>query len=321
MLFILFLILFQGCKERTQTSVSSVGRPYQILVVLPDGESHSLLASMVKRLFSQPERSLPQLEPMFGVSLTTQSKLIETQRLFRNIFIVNVNPDEFTSTKLHVATDVASCPQLVVELQSPSIDECQQYVSASAQKLLSLFSRREMELAVRRMEKDGTHRFSAQVDSVMKVSIALPSEIDAIRIDGSSIWLSSRRMNAMNICLYTYPYVSEQVFSVDSVETHRNKALSSLIRGTGKNSSMSTVAGTVTGRNTSISGAYAYRASGLWQMEGEPMGGPFVSYSIVDTLRARVVVAEGFVYAPEKQKLPLVRRLEASVNTLRIIDN
>ena len=55
---------------------------------------------------------------------------------------------------------------------------------------------------------------------------------------------------------------------------------------------------------------------GLWKMEHDAMGGPFVSHSRVDTLNNRVVVAEGFVYAPEKMKRGLIRRLEAALYTL-----
>ena len=58
---------------------------------------------------------------------------------------------------------------------------------------------------------------------------------------------------------------------------------------------------------------------GLWKMEHDAMGGPFVSHSRVDTLNNRVVVAEGFVYAPEKMKrglrcTPFACRVSKPVN-------
>jgi len=48
------------------------------------------------------------------------------------------------------------------------------------------------------------------------------------------------------------------------------------------------------------------------------MGGPFVSYSQVDSANNRVIVAEGFVYAPEKKKRPFIRQLEAAIQTLEM---
>ena len=53
-------------------------------------------------------------------------------------------------------------------------------------------------------------------------------------------------------------------------------------------------------------------------MEGDFMGGPFVSHSRVDEKNHRVVVAEVFVYSPEKMKRNLLRQVEASLYTLKL---
>ena len=45
---------------------------------------------------------------------------------------------------------------------------------------------------------------------------------------------------------------------------------------------------------------YAMEMRGLWYMEHDAMGDPFVSHFRIDTETNRVVVVEGFVYAPEK---------------------
>ena len=48
------------------------------------------------------------------------------------------------------------------------------------------------------------------------------------------------------------------------------------------------------------------------------MGGPYVSHHRVDTENNRVIVVEGFVYAPEKMKRGMIRRLEGSLYTLML---
>ena len=57
---------------------------------------------------------------------------------------------------------------------------------------------------------------------------------------------------------------------------------------------------------------------GLWRMQGDMMGGPFVSHTRLDKKNHRVVVAEGFVYAPETDKRNFMRRIEAALFTLRL---
>ena len=48
------------------------------------------------------------------------------------------------------------------------------------------------------------------------------------------------------------------------------------------------------------------------------MGGPFVSHARVDERNNRVVVVEGFVYAPETDKRNFIRRVESALYTLRL---
>ena len=71
-------------------------------------------------------------------------------------------------------------------------------------------------------------------------------------------------------------------------------------------------------KNIAVKGEYAFEARGLWYMKGDMMGGPFVSHARVDRPNGRVVVVEGFVYAPEKPKRDLMRQLEAVLYTLKL---
>ena len=48
------------------------------------------------------------------------------------------------------------------------------------------------------------------------------------------------------------------------------------------------------------------------------MGGPFVSHAQLDEARQRVIVVEGFVYAPETDKRNFLRRIEAALFTLEL---
>jgi hypothetical protein len=53
-------------------------------------------------------------------------------------------------------------------------------------------------------------------------------------------------------------------------------------------------------------------------MSNAAMGGPFVSYSCVDEVNERVIVAEVFVYAPNKEKRQYIRDMEAILLTLKL---
>ena len=51
-------------------------------------------------------------------------------------------------------------------------------------------------------------------------------------------------------------------------------------------------------------------------MKGDAMGGPFICHAICKKEEKKVVVAEGFIYAPETRKRELIKQLEAVLYTL-----
>ncbi len=55
---------------------------------------------------------------------------------------------------------------------------------------------------------------------------------------------------------------------------------------------------------------------GLWELHGDFMGGPFVSYTVVDERHNRVVTLDGFVYNPGHDKRDLLRQIESLLYTL-----
>ena len=50
------------------------------------------------------------------------------------------------------------------------------------------------------------------------------------------------------------------------------------------------------------------------------MGGPFVSYTLLDTVYNRVVTVDGFLYAPSDPKRDLLRQVEAILKSLTVTD-
>jgi len=63
-------------------------------------------------------------------------------------------------------------------------------------------------------------------------------------------------------------------------------------------------------------GHFAVEMRGMWDLEGDFMGGPFLSYTFVDPRNNRIFTIDGFVYNPNEEKKDLVRQLEAILYTL-----
>ncbi len=57
---------------------------------------------------------------------------------------------------------------------------------------------------------------------------------------------------------------------------------------------------------------------GLWELENGFMGGPFVSHSVYDASRNRIVTVDGYIYYPNQKKRVKLKQLEAIIYSLEI---
>jgi len=58
---------------------------------------------------------------------------------------------------------------------------------------------------------------------------------------------------------------------------------------------------------------------GLWDLENGFMGGPFISHSVYDANRGRIVTVDAYIYHPNLKKRVKMRQLEAIVYSMEII--
>jgi hypothetical protein len=58
---------------------------------------------------------------------------------------------------------------------------------------------------------------------------------------------------------------------------------------------------------------------GLWELENGYMGGPFVSHSVYDATRNRIITVDGYIYHPNQKKRVLMRQLEAIIYSMEIM--
>ena len=126
-------------------------------------------------------------------------------------------------------------------------------------------------------------------------------------------WRTGPAYCQMHLCLYAYR--SDSLNAAEYVE-RRNDIMRRNIKGASDSIYMSTFVPSVRSQKARRNGRTVMRISGMWQMEGDMMGGPFVSHCILDSPTRRVVVAEAFVYAPDYDKTAMMNRLEKAVQTL-----
>ena len=310
--------VFAFCQKDGKSIVTPVssGRPYEVLVVADD-KCWNSPDSALFHVLDTDVPGLPQPERSFRISRVRPEYFDRSTRLFRNIIIADIQ-DIYTQTKFKYTRDAYSSPQMIMTIQSPNQEEFAEYVSKNGQVIIDFFTRAEMNREVKLLEKKHNDVLSAKVQSFFDCDIWMPVELASYKVGQQFLWASSN-LNDLNFVIYTYPYTSKGTFTKAYFIEKRDSVMKANIPGAKEGMYMVTADSIfVEARNIAVQGDYAYEVRGLWEIENDAMGGPFVSHVRVDRTNGRIVVVEGFVYNPGKLKRDQIRKLNAALYTLKL---
>lgn len=327
LIFLSILLLITACagekhpngQRRSKASLltpTSSGNPYEVMVVADDSVYNGYAGKALKTILDRPLLGLPQAEEQFHKSHITQKNFNKITNIFRNIVRINISR-EFTKAKMKVEHDVHSTPQLVITIQGPNQVMVSQYITEHTRDITSLITSQEINAAANNLYYEHNVKFAMKVKEMFDCDFYIPVDINKMKTGKDFIWASDDGLSVIqNICIYSLPYVSEKMLTRNPYIALRDKVMADNIPGAHEGSVMRTNHEFVWTKNIRVRDDVAMEARGLWEMSKEAMGGPFVSHSRIDTINNRIIVVEGFVYAPDKMKRTMIRRLEAALYTL-----
>lgn len=297
------------------TPVSS-GNPYEIMVVADDSVWTGWAGKALQAILDKPIIGLNQEEEQFHKSHVTEKHYDQVTNIFRNIIRIKIGK-EFTVAKMKYEKDVHSTPQLILNIQGPNQFEISTFITEHTKQIESLFITEEINREANDLMYKHNIKFAKKVKEMFDCEFYIPTSIKKMKIGEDFIWASDDGASTIqNICIYSLPYVSEKMFLKRPYMALRDTIMKKNIPGRDEFDWMQTNHEFVWTKNISVNGMYAMEARGLWEMSKSAMGGPFISHSRIDKKNNRVIIVEGFVYAPNKMKRTMLRRLEAALYTL-----
>lgn len=301
------------------TPVSS-GRPYEMLVVIDKGMWERPAGRALFDVLDSDVPGLPQPERSFRISQIIPSKFDRGFRIFRNIIDVDIQPI-YTQPKLKYSRDSYASPQMIMTIQAPDEQSFEEFVAKNRQVIVDFFTKAEMNRQINLLKEKYSPVVAAKVGSIFGCDVRIPAELERYKEGKDFLWASSDNNStntSLNFVIYSYPYTDKNTFTKDYFVHKRDSVMKINIPGAREGQYIQTDADYVDVKDLAVKGEYAFEARGLWYMENDMMGGPFVSHARVDRPNGRVVVVEGFVFAPEKKKRDLMRKLEAALYTLNL---
>ena len=306
-------------KKKTLLMPNASGLPYEMLVVMDEEQWERPLGRAVFNVLDTDVPGLPQSERSFRISRVDPSGFNSNMfRIMRNVIKVDIQ-NIYTQPKLKFARNVYAYPQMVMTLQAPDEASLAQYVEENAQSIIDFFTKSEMNREIENLREKHNPDVSLMAKEIFGVDVWVPWELNKFKKGKDFFWASTNvGKKDMNIVLYAYPYTDKNTFTLEYFLNKRDSVMKANIPGGPEGSYMTTQHDYVYVQDATVHGKYAQVARGLWRVQGDRMGGPFVSHSRVDELNGRIIVAEAFVYAPESLKRDLMRRMEAALYTLQL---
>ena len=233
--------------------------------------------------------------------------------------------------------DVHAEPQLIMMVTAPSREGLLQNLDKYRSTILERFNQQETRVMENKVYSGGTHK--GLIDELQKRAgyyFLVPSGYDKeraffdpdeeARLRKAGInhfaWYSlGTDETVSNVMAYDKPYKGDSL-SRKKLLKIRNQVTKQFVEGAKKNAYMAiedryTDVPLIFEKQT-INDRMVYTLKGLWRMKNDFMGGPFRLYAIPDKANDRIVFIDGFVYAAGEDKKPLMKRVEAIMQTFKL---
>ena len=300
------------------TGKSVSGRAYEVLVVVDQQVWERPAGRALFNVLDTDVPGLPQSERSFRIMNAAPQHYDGTLKLLRNIIVVDIDPAKYTQPKFRYAKDLYASPQMVLTIQSPDEEQFAAFVTKYSQRIIDFFTHAEMNRQIALLEKKHNDFVSNKVKEMFGCDVWVPAELSSYKVGEDFFWAATNVATGdQNFVIYSYPYTDKRTFTKEFFMQKRDSVMAINIPGAREGMYMATDTLLSDVRPIMVQGAYCQEARGLWRIKGDFMGGPYVSHARVDEVNGRVIVAKIFVYSPDKLKRNLVRRIEASLSTVR----
>lgn len=322
-IFIISLIwFFSACDgDGTMLMKSVTGRPGETIVVISKGVWAGNVGDTIKRYLAQPQLCLPQEEPILNV-VNVPPDAFKTFETTRNIVLTRILPS-VTQPSVTIQYNVWARPQVVVTVQAA--DEAG-FVKIFAEKSDMIIAAILKAEKMRLLELYAQDKFKEQVisDSLLKAhkfNLNIPKGYDIVKDSSDFVWIRYESpLTSQGILAYWYPYVSDSAFVTSNLLQKRDSILRTHVPGALPGTYMTTERRFIVSQAFTYKGNYTVEIRGLWKVNGDFMGGPFVSLTTLDLARKRVLTVEGYIYSPKYNKRDYLRQVEAMIYSISFPD-
>ncbi|MGQ7868995.1 DUF4837 family protein [Sunxiuqinia sp. sy24] len=316
------VVALSSCQDsNTNMRKKITGKAGELVVVVPDATWEGATGKRFREVMAQPQLGLPQDEPIFDLINVPPSAFKEIFRTSRNIIRLKIS-NSVDSSKVEFKRDIWAWPQAVVDIRVQSTEEFNTLFDQYSDRIVAFMMRAErdrLQMNYKNYHDVGTKN---TIRDKFKIGLNVPPGFRVSKQSDDFAWIRYETPDiSQGIIIHTFPYTSDSTFTASYLLNKRDSLLKTQVPGPSESSYMTTERQVPPVFNVfELRKNYAAEMRGLWRVEGDYMGGPYINLSVLDAANNRIVMLDGYVYAPRFDKRNLLRQVEAMMLSLELPD-
>lgn len=307
-----------GRKDR------SIGGTAEIEVVTQNDEQwNDMIGDSIRHFFLDYQYGLPQPEARCDVAHINVSGFSNMFQKHKCILEVEINPS-LEKAVAETAEDLWAAPQRYVKISAPNATAWVELFEKQKEVYLQWFDKVERARILNVFRPTADKDIADAIAKKFGFTLIVPQGFYIAKNEPDFMWLRKElERSSSDLVIYQVPYQDTVQFNAESLVAMRNMMLGRYIPGPSEGSYMSTEVEFVPPLLTNVHdypAGYTMEMRGMWRVENNYMGGPFVSYTFADSRTGKLVTVEGFHYEPNQKKRNMLLQLESIAYSLKFVE-
>lgn len=317
------LLCIAGCKKNQKDEkkapmgamAHSVGKINELSVVIDNELWKSNIGDTIRKFFGAEVPGLPQEEPLFSMRQMPEEAFYGLARKNRTFLWIKKGKEE--KSNYSILTNKFATPQVGVVITGQTDDEITNLINKHHETIVSKYKLAETQEKQRRIKK--SLEKIPQLQEKLGITLNIPTAYRIAIEEDKFFWIRKDISHgSMNLMIYELPIgiVSKDSNTISSIIKMRDSIGIAKIPTSEVGSFITEEAYAPYIYETTLDNKFTFETKGTWEIKDRFMAGPFVNYVIEDTANNRLMVLEGFVFAPSLDKRDNMFELEAIIKTV-----
>ena len=291
----------------------------EVLVVMDQFNWDNSAGDILQDILKEEFPGLPQSEPFFDVIQVTASSFDGVYQFHRSIVLTKVGAG--LEPNIRYRENIWAKPQIMVQLEAPTGAALKELIGENEKQIVSFLVQYDRNRLMNVYKDSKDPAIQKDIASHHQIRLAIPRgyNMDFSNEDYTSVSIESPDLSQV-IQVYDYPANGPEDLNVANIIEKRNSFTQANVKGPREGSYMTIsrmfepIAYDLRNNNRNV-----IELRGLWDLENGYMGGPFVSHSVYDAERNRIVTVDGYVYHPNQKKRVKLKQLEAIIYSMEVL--